>query len=110
MSEEKNVRLVLTTCGSLAEAKRLATGLVDKRVAACVNIVPGPVQSIYRWKGKVESAKEVMLIIKTTSRRVAALERELKRMHSYEVPEFLVIAIEGGSQGYLTWLKDIVKK
>jgi len=110
MSEEKNVRLVLTTCGSLAEAKRLATGLVDKRVAACVNIVPGPVQSIFRWKGKVESAKEVLLIIKTTSRRVAALERELKRMHSYEVPEFLVIAIEGGSQGYLTWLKDSVKK
>lgn len=110
MSAEKKVRLVLTNCGTLAEAKRLASALVKKRLAACVNVVPGPIQSIYRWKGKVESAREVLLVIKTTSRRVAQLERELKRLHSYDVPEFLVIAIAGGSQEYLNWLKESVKK
>jgi periplasmic divalent cation tolerance protein len=110
VSAEKKVRLVLTNCGTLAEAKSLARVLVKKRLAACVNVVPGPIQSIYRWKGKVESAREVLLVIKTTSRRVAQLERELKRLHSYDVPEFLVIAIAGGSQEYLNWLKESVKK
>jgi periplasmic divalent cation tolerance protein len=107
---EKNARIVLTTCGSAAEAKRIAEALVKKRLAACVNIVPGPLQSIYRWKGKVESAQEVLLIIKTTSRRLAELERELNRLHSYDVPEFLVIKVAPGSHPYLKWLTGSVKK
>jgi periplasmic divalent cation tolerance protein len=110
MSVEKHARLVLTTCGTAAEAGNLARTLVKKRLAACVNVVPGPIQSIYRWKGKLASAREVFLIIKTTSRRLAELERELKQMHSYDVPEFLVIRIDGGSPDYLKWLRDSVKK
>jgi periplasmic divalent cation tolerance protein len=110
MIADKSARIVLTTCGSAAEAKRIARSLVNKRLAACVNIVPGPLQSIYRWKGKVELAKELLLIIKTTARRLPQLERELSRLHSYDVPEFIVIKIAAGSRPYLKWLTDTVEK
>jgi periplasmic divalent cation tolerance protein len=106
MIADKSARIVLTTCGSAAEAKRIAQALVKKRLAACVNIVPGPIQSIYRWKDKVESACELLLLIKTTAARLDPLERELVRLHSYEVPEVLVIRIDGGSKAYLDWLKN----
>jgi periplasmic divalent cation tolerance protein len=110
MIADKSARIVLTTCGSAAEAKRIAEAMVKKRLAACVNIVPGPLQSIYRWKGKVESARELLLICKTTAGCLAQLERELSRLHSYDVPEFLVIKIAAGSQPYLRWLTGSVKK
>jgi periplasmic divalent cation tolerance protein len=79
---------------------------VEKRLAACVNIHTVPVESIYRWKGKVETAREHMLIIKTTARRLKALEKEILRLHSYETPEFLVLPVSSGSRGYLNWLAD----
>jgi periplasmic divalent cation tolerance protein len=110
MIAEKSARIVLTTCGSAAEAKRIARSLVKKRLAACVNIVPGPLQSIYRWKGKVQLAKELLLMIKTTVQRLPQLERELSRLHSYDVPEFIVIKIAAGSRPYLKWLTDSVEK
>jgi periplasmic divalent cation tolerance protein len=81
--------------------------LVD-RSAACANIVLSPVESIYRWKGKVEKAREFLMILKTTSKRLPALEREVKRLHSYDVPEFIALPITAGSSEYLRWLQDSV--
>jgi periplasmic divalent cation tolerance protein len=106
----KHSRVVLVTCGSIIEARRIAGKLVRKRLAACVNIVLGPVQSIYRWKGKVQTAREVLMVIKTTTKRLPELEVEVKRLHSYDVPEFVTLAVDSGSREYLAWLQDSVKK
>jgi periplasmic divalent cation tolerance protein len=109
MIKGKGSRLVLVTCGSIVEARKIASHVVGKRLAACVNIVLGPVQSIYRWKGKVQSAREVLMVIKTTDKRLADLEKEVKRWHSYDVPEFVVIPIAAGSRDYLAWLEESVR-
>ena len=101
-------RLVLVTCASLAEARKISRAVVEKRLAACVNIHSAKVESIYRWKGKVETAREHLLIIKTTTRQLKALERIVLRLHSYETPEFLVLPIASGSRGYLHWLAETV--
>jgi len=98
-----DVRLVLTTAGSRDEAEQIARSLVDQRLAACVNIVPG-LTSIYRWKGDVEAASEVLLLIKTTAANLDRLESDIRRLHSYEVPEFLVLAPESSAQPWLDWL------
>jgi periplasmic divalent cation tolerance protein len=102
------VRIVLVSCGSLAEARRIARRAVERRLAACVNIVLGPVESVYRWKNKAETARERLLVIKTTASRLAELEREVQRLHSYELPEFVVIAADAGSQRYLAWVAESV--
>jgi|SRR5882724_7943353 len=104
MRRGTNARIVLVTFGSLAEGRKIARAVVTKRLAACVNVLAVPVESIYRWKGKVESAREFFLLIKTTARRLKELEKEIARMHSYEVPEFLVLRVEAGSRTYLEWL------
>jgi periplasmic divalent cation tolerance protein len=101
-------RVVLVTCGSLAEGRKIAKAVVGKRLAACANIISAPAESIYRWKGKIETAKEFLLIVKTTARRVNALEKEIKRMHCYDLPEFLALEIMAGSRDYLKWLSDAV--
>ena len=98
-------RTVLVTCASLAEARKIARSVVEKKLAACANILTG-VESIYRWKGKVERAREVLVLMKTTAGRVRELEREVKRMHSYDVPEFIVLPIVAGSQQYLKWIAE----
>lgn len=98
-------RIVLITCGSLAEAQRIGRTVVETKLAACANIVPR-VESIYRWKGKVERASEVLVIIKTTAKRLRELEREVKQAHSYQVPEFIVLPILAGSRKYLAWLRE----
>ncbi len=103
MAKKTDVRVVLVTCGKLAEARKIARAVVGKRLAACVNIATAPVESIYGWKGKVETAREYLLVIKTQVVRLGELEREVKRMHSYETPEFLVLGVEGGAKGYLDW-------
>jgi periplasmic divalent cation tolerance protein len=103
-------RLVLVTCPSLTEARKLSRSLLQKGLAACVNIHAAPVESIYRWKGKIETAREHLLLIKTTTRRLKFLEREVLRLHSYETPEFLVLPISSGSRAYLDWLSDSCKK
>jgi periplasmic divalent cation tolerance protein len=100
--------IVLVTCCSLAEAKRIARAVVMDRLAACVNILPGSVASIYRWKGKVETAQERLLLMKTSRGRLPSLQRAVKRLHSYDLPEFLALSIQSGSQGYLRWLSDSV--
>jgi periplasmic divalent cation tolerance protein len=105
----KQNRIVLVTCGSIIEARRIATKVVRKRLAACVNILLGPIQSIYRWKGKVQSAREVLIVIKTSGKRLEELEREVKRLHSYDIPEFIALPVSGGSREYLAWLGESVK-
>jgi periplasmic divalent cation tolerance protein len=101
-------RIVLVTCGNLAEGRKISKAVVEKRLAACVNVISGPVESVYKWKGKVENAMEILLVIKTTARRLKDLEKEIAKLHSYEVPEFLVIGIAGGSKEYLGWLTENV--
>jgi periplasmic divalent cation tolerance protein len=103
-------RLVLVTCASLSEARKISRSLLQKRLAACVNIHSAPIESIYRWKGKIETTREHLLLIKTTTRRLKSLEREVLRLHSYETPEFLVLSISAASKGYLRWLSDSCKQ
>ena len=105
ISSNGRFRFVLVTCASIAEARRIGQSVVEKRLAACANIVPG-IESIYRWKGKVERAREVLVLMKTTAGRVRELEREVKRMHSYEVPEFIALPIVTGSRQYLRWIGE----
>ena len=95
--------MVLVTCASAPEARKIGRSVVEKKLAACSNIV-ARVESIYRWKGKIERAREVLVLIKTTAKRLRQLEREVKRMHSYEVPEFVVLPIVAGSREYLKWI------
>ena len=100
--------LVLVTCGSAKEAKKIAEALVRGRLAACVNFLTSPVQSIYRWEGKVETAKEYLLLIKTSRTRFAELAHEIRRLHSYAVPEIIALPIVAGSKPYLKWLLESV--
>lgn len=100
--------VVLVTCGSEQEATRLARTLVEERLAACVNIHSAPVQSVYRWQGKVEEAREWLLTIKTTRRRFAALCAAVERLHSYAVPEIIALPIASGSKRYLAWVAESV--
>ena len=100
---------VLITCGSRREAAKIARALVDRRLAACVNILSTAVESMYRWKGRTESAKEFLLVIKSTRRRFAALRHEVERLHTYEVPEIIALPISNGSPKYLRWLAESVR-
>jgi len=100
--------VVLVTCGSAKEARRIARALVEKRLAACGNILEAPVRSIYRWKGKVETAREYLLLIKTSRRRFAALQKTVKRLHSYDVPEIIALPIAKGLPEYLKWISECV--
>jgi periplasmic divalent cation tolerance protein len=97
--------IVLTTIASTADGHALASTLVDERLAACVNLL-GEMDSIYRWQGAVETERERQVIIKTTAAKVEALRARLHELHSYDVPEFLVVPIVGGSEPYLGWLRN----
>jgi periplasmic divalent cation tolerance protein len=103
-----NAHLVLTTIGSKDGAERLAQQLVERRLAACVNIV-GPIRSVYRWKDKIEHEEEYLLLIKTTTAQTAQLRAAFKELHPYELPECLELAIDGGSEPYLAWLAGAVE-
>ena len=98
--------IVLVTCSSMAEAQRIARGVVEGRLAACVNILPGVVHSIYRWKGKVESSRERLLLIKTSRKRLAKLRTAVERLHSYDAPEFVALPIAAASPAYLAWIEE----
>ena len=95
--------VVLSTCETEDQATAIARSLVEKRLAACVNIIPGA-RSIYRWKGKVEEAGEFVLLIKSRRDLFQALRAELGKLHSYEVPETVALPIVDGSEEYLAWL------
>ncbi|WP_456404980.1 divalent-cation tolerance protein CutA [Hydrogenimonas sp.] len=101
-------RLVLVTASSMAEAERIAKKVVEKRLAACVNIIP-KVRSVYRWEGEVMVEKEALLIVKTTKKSLPKLEKAVKKLHSYEVPEFIAVKIDEGSDDYLKWLGGAVE-
>ena len=101
-------RIILSTAGSREEADRLASALVERRLAACVNVV-GPVASIYRWQGEVERADEFLLLIKSTAGHFPAIAAAIKELHSYQLPECVELAVSGGSDAYLEWIAASVK-
>jgi periplasmic divalent cation tolerance protein len=100
-----NARIVLTTAGSAEEAHKIAQALVDRRLAACVNIVP-QIESVYRWQGKVETASEWLLLIKTQADAFEGVRATIEVLHSYEIPECIMLALEAGSQEYLDWIEQ----
>ena len=101
-------RIVLSTAGSEADARKIAHHLVEQKIAACVNIVP-QVESIYRWQGKVESAREWLLVIKTTAEHFSAVREAIVELHSYNLPECIAIEISDGSAQYLDWIGQSLK-
>lgn len=101
-------RLVLTTASSEEEARKIARTLVDRRLAACVNIVP-KIESIYRWQGKVEEAQEYLLLVKTRQALFEKLRDAIRELHSYEVPECIALSIDDGLGPYLNWIDESVE-
>lgn len=97
------LRVVLTTAADRDQAERIAHALVNERLAACVNLLGG-VRSIYRWKDGVETADEVQLLIKTQEGMLDAVRQRVHQLHSYEVPEFLVLEVAAASEAYLAWM------
>ena len=96
-------RIILTTAGSQKEADKIAHALVERRLAACVNIVPR-IESVYRWQGKVESATEWLLVIKTQAELFEHVRDAVKELHSYDLPECVMLEVSAGSQEYLDWI------
>ncbi len=105
----KSHRMVFITCETLTQARRIAHETINARLASCANIHLGPIESVYRWKGKVESAREVLLVLKTAQNKLAALEAKVSQVHSYEVPEFIAVPIVAGSRDYLAWLSKNIR-
>ena len=101
--------VVMVTCGSHGEAHMIARELVADRLAACVNVIDSRVNSVYRWKGKVKHSREVLLIIKTSRRRLPALRAKVESLHSYDVPEFIALPIAFASPAYLRWLDESLR-
>jgi len=95
--------VVLSTCASVEEANRIATELVEKRLAACVNLVSG-VRSIYRWKDKLEESQEALLVIKTSRALFESVRIQIEKLHSYELPEVIALPVVDGAEQYLEWM------
>jgi len=95
--------VVLTTCTSDEEAARIARAVVEKRLAACVSVMPA-VRSFYRWKGAIEDDQESLMVIKSSRALFDQLRVEIEKLHSYELPEVIAVPIVDGSEGYLEWL------
>lgn len=105
--EMSEARIVLTTAGSAEEARRIAQALVERRLAACVNIVP-QIESVYRWQSKVESAAEWLLMIKTQAEAFERVRDAIRELHSYDLPECVMLKVDAGSEQYLQWINDNV--
>ena len=99
--------LVLCTCRDREEALQIANALVGERLAACVNVLPA-MESIYRWKDRIEMGGEVLLLIKTTAERFDELRDAILKLHSYETPEVIAMPIAAGSEKYLAWIRESV--
>ena len=97
--------LIYITCGSAENARQIATALVEERLAACVNILPG-LESVYRWEGKLESAPEFLLMIKTRLEIFTTLRERVCKMHHYELPEIIAVPIVAGLEPYLNWITE----
>lgn len=102
-----DIRVILSTAASREEAERIARALLDQQLAACVNVVAG-VRSLYRWKGAIEQAEEVLLLIKTSAGLLDTAASVLRSAHSYEIPELLVFTPESGGADYVDWLMQSV--
>jgi periplasmic divalent cation tolerance protein len=102
-----NAMVVLCTCANHQDALHIGGALVSERLAACVNILPG-VQSVYRWKGRVEQCDEVLMLIKTIGQRFEALRDRVKELHPYETPEIVALSVADGLGDYLKWIGDEV--
>jgi periplasmic divalent cation tolerance protein len=100
--------VVLVTCGSPEEGRKVARALVERRLAACVNVVAG-VESVYRWKGAVEEASECLLLAKTTRGQFEPLQSAVRELHSYELPEVVALPIVDGLDSYLSWIAASVE-
>jgi periplasmic divalent cation tolerance protein len=98
--------VVLVACGSLREARKIGGVLVASRLAACANVLQTPMRSIYRWNGRVESAREILLILKTSRKRFRAVEREIRSLHRYDLPEIIALPILASSSAYLKWISE----
>lgn len=107
MKKKRNYIIVFVTSSTKKEAENIALYLLKKNLVACVNII-NRVNSIYKWKGRIESANEVLLIIKTEKSLFKKLVKEIKRNHSYEVPEIISMEIRDGNKEYLRWLEDSI--
>lgn len=97
--------IILTTWPDVESARAAAGKLVEEKLAACGNLVPG-IESIYRWQGKIETSREVIVVFKTTAMRYAALEARIRELHSYEVPEILALPVGTGLPAYLRWVEE----
>jgi periplasmic divalent cation tolerance protein len=102
--------MVFVTCKSSAEARRIGRAMVTSRLAACANVLSNRIESIYRWKGKVERARETLLLLKTTRRRWPKLRDAIRQVHSYEVPEIVALSIVAGLAEYLKWVGESVRE
>jgi periplasmic divalent cation tolerance protein len=100
-------RIVLTTAGSIEEAQQIAAALVEQRLAACVNIIPG-VESVFRWQGKIDRTREWLLMIKTKAEAFERVRNAIQKLHSYDVPEIISLEIDDGSASYLEWIDESV--
>lgn len=100
----RDAAVVFSTCATLDEARRIAGAIVEARLAACVQVLPG-LQSVYRWQGAVEHAQEVLMLFKTTEDCLPGLKKRVADLHSYDTPEFVVVPVCGGSEKYLAWLR-----
>jgi periplasmic divalent cation tolerance protein len=99
--------IILSTTGSEDEASKIAEHLVSNRLAACVNIIPS-ITSVYRWKGEMNSDREILMVIKTDASRFEEIKTAVRNMHSYETPELIAIPIQQGLQQYLDWISESV--
>lgn len=108
MSENTYI-LVLTTCNSADTARRLADGLLERQLAACVNILPG-IESVYSWKGQIEHDREILLLIKSRQSLYPALEKAIQELHDYELPEVIAVPVGAGSDAYLEWIKTVTSE
>lgn len=100
--------MVLATVKDRAEARKIGEKLVSEKLAACVTVIPN-VSSVYRWRGKIERAREILLVAKTSRKKLDRLISRVKELHSYEVPEVLAIPIERGMPEYLKWLGESLR-
>jgi len=104
----RNYVIIFTTCASKKQAAKIAFSLLQKRLIACATIISS-VESRFWWKGKIDCAREELLILKTTARNARRVEADIKRIHSYDVPEVVAVPIIAGSREYLKWIDECVK-
>ncbi|MBI2903473.1 MAG: divalent-cation tolerance protein CutA [Candidatus Methylomirabilis oxyfera] len=107
MDQKATHIVVLITTSSMIEAEAIGRALVEERVAACVNIIPG-LRSLFRWEGKIEQQEETLMLVKSRSERLPSILEAVKRLHSYAVPEVIALPVLAGSPDYLAWIDESV--